>query len=174
MSLTPQRTQYPFDLSGVKFKARSDILRMQRQWDTFERVENYNDIVYQKLLTGDRGTLYYFFKDREELNDYRNGQQLHILRYPTLPPSTFDSISLRVMPDVAVTVRAPIYSMVPRSIPQSTVMTSSEVTSALSDMTIYTYVSTYNSEHVFKYTFTSDEEKMAYHRAERRVRMGGP
>lgn len=171
----PQRTQYPFDLSGVKFKSRIEILTMQRQWETFERVENYNDLVYQKFQTGDRSTPYYFFKDREELNDYRNGQQLHILRYPTLPPSTFDSISSRSMPNVAITARPPEYSMgtTPRGIALSTAITASEATTLATDLAIYEYVSSYNSEHVFKYSFTSDEEKMAYHRAERRVRMGG-
>lgn len=172
---TPQRTQYPFDLTGVKYKSRSDILKMQRQWETFERVENYNDIVYQKLQTGDRGTPYYFFKDREELNDYRAGQELHILRNPTLPPSTFESIASRAMPDVAVRVKAPEYSMgtTPRGLAVSTATTASEATAASTDMTIYMYVSSYNAEHTFKYIFTSDEEKMAYHRAERRVRSGG-
>ena len=172
---TYPRTQYPFDLSGVKFKSRSDILRMQRQWETFERVENYNDAVYQKLLTGDRSTPYYFFKDNEELKDYRNGQELHVLRYPTLPAGTFAPISSRPMPDVAITARPPEYSMStpPRGIMLSTAITASETTTAMMDMTIYSHVSSYNGTHVFKYIFTSDEEKMAYHRAERRVRMGG-
>lgn len=169
------RTQYAFDLSGVKFKSRSDILKMQRQWETFERVENYNDAVYQKLLTGDRSTPYYFFRDNEELKDYRNGQELHVLRYPTLPSGTFASISSRPMPDVAIVARPPEYSMstAPRGVALSTATTASETTTATMDMTIYTYVSSYNGSHVFKYSFASDDEKMAYHRAERRIRMGG-
>ena len=31
------------------------------------------------------------------------------------------------------------------------------------------YVSSYNSEHTYKYQFTSDEQKMAYYRAERQI-----
>ena len=169
-----QRTQYNFDLSGVKFKSRSDILKMARQWETFERIENYNSIIYQKFQTGDRSVPYYFFKDREEMNDYRNGRELHILRYSYLPPETFDSIANRPMPDAVVRFRAPEYSMgtSQRGMAIPVPISASEATSATADTVIYTHVSTFNSEHVFKYLFTSDEEKMAYHRAERRIRCG--
>ena len=47
----PLRTQYPFDTTGLKYVSMSDIMRFQRQWETFEKVENYNDIIYQKLQT---------------------------------------------------------------------------------------------------------------------------
>jgi hypothetical protein len=170
---TPIRTQYIFDLSGVKYKTRADILRIQRQWETFERGENYNDIVYQKLATGNRETLYYQFRTRDELLDYRNGQELHVLRYPVLGAAgEFNSISNRAMPNVPVTTKAPEYSMAPtRGLNFSTSMSASELTSLNNDMTIYMHVSSYNSEHYFKYNFPSDEEKLAYHRAELRIMM---
>ena len=100
MSIQPQRTQYVFDLSGVRSKSMGEIMRMRTQWDTFERVENYNDVIYQRLKLGNRDKMYYQFQDREEANDYKNGQQLHISRYPNLSPSTFNSISNKPMPNV--------------------------------------------------------------------------
>ena len=169
---TPQRTQYAFDTSGVRFRSRSDILTMARQWETFERVENYNDIIYQRFSVGDRSQTYYSFRNREEMNDYRIGQQLHINRYPDLPRSTFDPISLRPMPDVPVLIASPNYSMPPmRGVPIQNAVPASAVITATADMTIYTYVSSYNATHMFKYNFVSDEERLAYHRAERLIRM---
>lgn len=170
--MEPLRTQYFFNLSGVRYKSRAELLKMQRQWETFERVENYNDIIYQRFAQGFRDKPYYQFVNREELNDYRNGQELHILRYPTLPAGTFDSISGRPMPDVPVLTQPPNYSQVSREILAPPSITSSERTEKTADMSIYMHVSTYNSAHVYKYIFQSNEEKMAYHRAERLIRMG--
>jgi hypothetical protein len=164
---TPLRTQYIFDSSGYKYKTRADLLRLQRQWETFERVENYNDIVYQKIATGDRGTLYYQFRTHEEYTDYRNGQELHVLKFPTLPTGTFASISERPMPDVPVIVKAPVYTMAPATDAKS--VPASVAAAATNDMTIYMYVSSYNVAHVYKYNFVSDDERLAYHRAERRI-----
>ncbi len=174
ITYTPLRTQYVFDLSGIKSRAFSSILTLQRQWDTFERVENYDDIIYQRFQTGDRSMTYYTFRTREELTDYRSGQELHVLRYPELPCSTFASIRDRPMPDVAMTAYPPSYSAgtTPRNLVLSTAMTASERLAMEADLTIYAHVSTFNATHVFQYNFPSDDEKMAYHRAERRIRCG--
>lgn len=174
-SRSPLRTQYSYDLTGVKYKSRADLLNLQRQWETFERVENYNDIVYQQIAAGNRGTLYYQFSTRQEYIDYRNGQELHILRYPVLAKaSAFSSISERTLPDVPILIKAPTYSMSSdRGILFSTSVMESQRMENQSDIAVYTYVSTYNSEHVFKYNFPSNEEKIAYHRAERLLRMNG-
>jgi hypothetical protein len=168
---TPKRTQYFFDLSGVKYKSKSDIMTMQRQWDTFERIENHDDVIYQQFEAGNRSNTYYQFRERAEATDYRNGQELHILRYPNLPASTFDSIRNRPMPNVAIKTPPSYYYNTPtRGVYFSTATTSSEQTSALADLSIYTHVSSYNATHVYKYAFVSNEEQLAYHRAERRIR----
>jgi hypothetical protein len=170
MDPPPQRTQYIFDSKGIRGKSRSDILTMQRQWDTFERIENYNDVVYQRLQQGLRDRMYYQFRDRSELNDYRIGQELHVRRYPDLPVGTFASISDRPMPTVEVLTKAPNYSMgVEKGLLFSTSISASERMEVMSDLAIYSQVSTFNATHVFKYNFPSDEEKMAYLRAERRI-----
>jgi len=158
------RTQYLFDLSGVKYKSRSDILTMRNQWNTFERVENYNHDVYQRLMVGDRGKLYYQFTGEERI-DYKKGQLLHIARYPWLPPSTFDSISNLPPPNVQ-TVVPPVTAV--RNNPSiAEPLPASERTSQTTDLTVYNHVSTYNATHVYKYTFASNEEQMAYNRAAR-------
>lgn len=170
MSYTPLRTQYAFDLSGVKCKSQSDLISFQRQWATFERVENYDDIVFQKLMVGNRGTLFYQFNGRQEATDYKNGQTAHIKRYPWLPPTTFDSIRLRALPTTAMTVPPPNEAG-PSKIcgPFSPTQTSSERLVRAADLTTYVHVSTFNAVHVYKYAFVSDEEKMSYHRAERQI-----
>jgi hypothetical protein len=198
MSYTPLRTQYAFDLSGVKCKTRSDLITLQRQWDTFERVENNDDIVYQKITVGNRGQLYYQFLSRQESNDYKNGQMAHIKRYPWLPSSTFDSIRYRAFPimsTITSTIKisginyissytssffeVPSKTGIPNidapskiCTPFSPTQTSSEYLSKITDLNTYMYVSTFNSGHTYKYIFTSDEEKMSYYRAERKILSG--
>jgi hypothetical protein len=167
----PLRTQYVFDLSGVKYKSRSEILNMQRQWNTFERIENYNDVIFQRFQIGLRDKPYWQYRNREEMNDYRVGQMLHIQRYPNLLPSTFDPISSRPMPDVVV-VRGPQdYSQVSRDILAPTPILASELVEREGDVAVYAHVSTFNSVHKYKYIFTSNEEQLAYHRAERVLRL---
>jgi hypothetical protein len=170
MSYPYPRTQYFFDLSGVKCKSNSDVIRLRRQWETFEKVENYDDDVYQNLLVGDRGTLYYQYMNREEATDYRNGQIAHINRYPWLDPCTFDSIRYRPFPNVPSKTGIPHIDGLPKICsPVPPTLTSSEHLSKVTDMNTYVYVSSYNGQHEYKYTFTSDDEKMAYYRAERIV-----
>jgi hypothetical protein len=177
------RQPFPFDLS-IKCKSRSEILAMQRQWDTFERIENYNDVIYNRFCQGLRDKPYYQYSNAAELNDYRVGQILHTNRYPmlTIDPgistisgiyvSTLASISDRKIPNVAVIAGPSHYGQVSKCIQTSTIMTSAEYMAQQSENTIYIHVSTYNDSHKYKYIFTSDEEKMAYYRAERRARLG--
>ena len=165
MSIAPQRKQWPYDSSGNRSKSMSDIMRIRRQWETFERVENYNDIIYQKLVTGNRSELYYQFYTNEELNDYRNGQQLHALKYPTV---SFKSIS-DSYPNAMFNGPAPYVSQpIKQNASFGESISSSEKTEQRTDLAIYMHASTYNSEHTVQYIFPSNEEKMAYGRAEQR------
>jgi len=169
--LTPQRKQYAFDLSGVRYKTRSDILKMQQQWNIFEQVENYNDVIFQRFELGLWDKPWYQFRDREEANNYKNGQELHILRYAYLPTGTFASISGRLMPDVEVKRSPSNYSQVSRDVITTAAMPASLATEQRTDLQIYSFVSTYNTDHYYKYNFVSDEERLAYHRAELLLRM---
>ena len=163
------RTQYIFDLSGVKYKSQSDIFTLRRQWNLFESVENYNYNIYQLLLQGNRGSMYYQFKPGE-FTDYRNGQLQHIARYPWLPPTTFASISDKPFPNVTFTTPAPYtWLPIPQNATFSEAVLASERTKQQNDLAIYSHVSSYNKEHTYQYIFPSNEEKMAYYRAEHRL-----
>jgi len=167
---TPTRPQYPFDLSGVACKSRGDINTLRYQWDTFERVENYNDIIYQRLRKGDRSQLFYQFPTKGEMNAYKNGQELHMLRYPFLPPGAFCPISQLPYPDVIFFNSVPTYNQTPKACaPVATSITASEFLTQQSDTAIYVHVSTFNATHHYQYIFPSNEEQLAYHRAERIV-----
>ena len=166
---TYPREQYFFDLSGVTCRSNSEIIQMRQKWNTFERVENFNDIIYQRFASGIFDQQYYKFKDRSELSDYRVGQSLHILRYPSLNPSTFDSISDRPMPKGPVLVGLSEFTQIDRCIKPSVPIRQQEFIEQQADLSIYVNVSTFNSAHVYKHAFISNEEQLAYHRAERRV-----
>lgn len=173
----PQRTQYPFGALTNEQQQRlvglnAPLIRriqIQGQWDTFERIENYNDVMYQKYEVGNRTETYYQFRTNQEYNDYRAGQLLHTLAYPNLPMTTFQSVSDRPLPDVPIVGSLPQESMVPRWTLNRPVPTASEKVAAHAELEIYTYVSTYNGTHVLKYAFTDDVEKNAYERIELRL-----
>lgn len=177
MSFAPQRIQYPFaaltNEQQLRILGRNIPLikriSVQEQWNTFERIENYNDIMYQKYELGNRGEVYYQYASNKEMNDYRAGQLLHMQAYSTLPIRTFQPIRDRPMPDVPVRGIIPIETNLPRFVLNRPVPTASEKLLADADMTVYTYVSTFNMTHHLKYSFVDDLEKNAYERAEVRV-----
>ncbi len=170
---TPKRTQYPFS-ANVRYKSKSEILLLENQWETFERVENYNDIIFQRISEGLRDQPFYQFLSNQEYKDYKAGQELHVLAFPTLPPSTFAPISERPFPNVPIKTALPYYHQTDKYIIPAPAISSEELTQQRADLEIYTYVSTFNDAHVYKYAFVSDEEKMAYYRAEKRVRTVNP
>lgn len=170
---TPQRTQYPFaaaqSLLELRFQSQTVLLQIQLKWDTFERVENYDDMIYQQFAQGKRNNTYYIFASNQERQDYFEGQRLHYKAYPALPTSTFCPIRDRPMPNVPIVTALPYISNREICAPQRYVPTSSEKAAENLDLTVYTYVSTYNAIHVIQYEFQSDEEKLAYTRAQCRL-----
>jgi hypothetical protein len=168
-SYTPQRTQYPFS-ANTRYKTKSDTIVMQNQWETFERVENYDDVIFQRIQDGLRDLTYYQFLSNQEYKDYKQGQDLHVLTFSNLPASTFASIRDRPFPTTPSKTPLPYFHQVNRYIVVPTPISAEELVQQRSDNEIYTYVSTFNDTHVYKYSFVSDEEKMAYYRAEKRLR----
>jgi hypothetical protein len=165
-----KRTQWPYDLSGVKYKPKSDLIRLETQWNTFERVENINFGIYLRFLAGDFSRTWYQFVTNEEASNYRVGQQLHTNRYPNVPPATFTSISLAPLPICTNGSGPAIYGQVPRSVVSVPAVTEQQKTESNQDLAIYTQISTFNVLHsTFTYQFTSYEEQMSYYRAERRI-----
>jgi hypothetical protein len=168
-NLTPKRTAYDFGDVNTRYKSRGEILNMQEQWNTFERVENYNDVIYQLFELGFRSNKYYVFASDQEFKNYRAGQQLHIITYPTLNPCIFNPISERLMPDVPTLSPVSYETNVSRCIIAAPTPIASETAAIQSDLEVYTYVSTYNTVHRLKYQFVDDEEKTAYERAYARI-----
>jgi hypothetical protein len=179
------RQPFAFDLSGVKCRSHTEVLKMQRQWETFERIENYNDVIYNRFCQGLRDKPYYQFRDMSEKNDYNIGQMLHINRYPWVsadpristiagvPVSTLASITDRKIPNVEVIANPQNYSQVSKlCVPTSSILTSADYMAQQAENAVYMHVSTYNGTHKYKYAFPNDEEKLMYLRAERRVRLG--
>lgn len=177
---TPKRTQYPFEAArtylGIRYKSQTEIIKIQTQWNTFERVENYNDIIYQQFEKGLRNNTYYSYASSGERQDYFSGRYLHEQAYSSdpntpwyIPASAFCPISDRPMPNVPILTSLPIYSNRDPCVPQRYVPTSSELQAQNLDLSVYTYVSTFNSAHVIQYAFQSDDEKMAYLRAQSRL-----
>jgi len=161
--------QSPYDLSGVKYKTKSDILTLQRQWNTFNRVQAINFSNYLNNLSGDP-PIWYSFANNQEATDFRNGQQLHVLRYPYIPSNFFQQISLAPIPSNRYSTGPPRFS---QANPQANVispLTEGQKIENNADMSIYTFVSSYNVLHsTFTYQFQSNEEQLAYYRAERRI-----
>jgi hypothetical protein len=171
MSYTPQRTQYPYpeDLKNKRYKSKADLFRLEQQWNTFERIENFDDVIFQRVQDGLRDQSFYQFRTNSESKDYRAGQELHVLQYPELPVSTFSPVREGPFPTTEAKTALPGDSQVNKYIVSAPTMSADEFTQIRADNEIYMYVSTYNQRHVYKYNFISDEEKQAYQRAERRL-----
>lgn len=158
------RTQYIFDLSGVKYKTKSDILTYQRQWNTYEHVENSNFLIYSNALQG-RPRSWYTFINSTEATDYRTGQQLHQNRYPNLSPAYFQTIAIAPIPTSSFVTGPPRFSQVPPQTATRPALKESQKTENNSDVSVYRFVSSYNVLHsTFTYQFQSNEEQMAYNR----------
>ena len=156
--------QSPYDLSGVKYKTKGDILTLQRQWDTFNRVQTANFSIYLKILSG-QPLNWYVFVNNQEATDYRNGQQLHTLRYPYIPPALFQSVSIAPIPTSRFVTGPPRFSQVPSVISPPPPIKESQKTENNADVSIFRFVSSYNVLHsTFTYQFQSNEEQMAYNR----------
>jgi hypothetical protein len=162
------------------------MIAMERQWNTFERIENYNDQIYNRFCQGIRDKTYYHYSNMSEKNDYQIGQMLHVNRYPFVTTdarvstisgvqvSTLASISDRQIPNVEIITGPSYFSQVSKTcVPTSSMLTSSEYIAQQSEDAVYLHVSTYNVGHKYKYNFVSDDEKLMYLRAERRARLAG-
>ena len=84
------RSTFCFPASTMQYKSMSDILTLKYQWDTFERIENYNSVVYHTLantLPVEAGSnintpSFYQFQDSNEKTAYDIGHLTHTVIYP--------------------------------------------------------------------------------------------
>lgn len=99
LTLTPPvRVQY--DLSGVFYKSRGEIIKMREAWNSFEQITISNlqtstligigDITIAPS-SGDINSPYHFFETMTSRNKFLQGQMLHIERYPYINFSTLST-----------------------------------------------------------------------------------
>ncbi len=171
--LQPKRTQYPFSDYGsqLKYKTKTEINTLQRQWDTFEFVENYDDVILQQIQAGNYSMSFFQFgqlqKTTYTLTDYNAGQALHIQAYSNVPCSTFNSIRNTPFSAAPLGTTLPIETNVSKCVRPTVPLTAEERAKQQEDIAIYTYVSNYNNSHEYKYVFETMDEKLAYYRGEK-------
>lgn len=154
------RTQYPFNSSWYKYKTPAEINILRRQWNMFETVENYDFQIRIQMNAGYFATRWYAFLQASDLVDYNRGQSLHQAQYPTLD---FTAERNKFVQQSTIYTRVSYETSQPSSgILLSTSITEGERIKRNGDMSMYMQVSTYNATHVYKWSFSSEEERMAY------------
>jgi len=91
MPLEPMRSTFCYENTSANLTA-ADIIDRRKQWDTFERVENYNSAILNQLgetvpkpQNGERdGSVFYNFANQKERNDYLAGQRAHVRALPNV------------------------------------------------------------------------------------------
>jgi len=86
----PLRSTFCFPSSSFFNQSHQDILELKNQWNTFERIENYNSIVLNTLaqeLPKESGSsvtdsVFYQFNSSQEKTTYKLGQLYHTVVYP--------------------------------------------------------------------------------------------
>lgn len=161
------RTAYPFFASYYRYKTRSEIEILRRQWDTFESVENFNNLIRARMNSGYFDKKWYTFISNSERLDYRRGQALHIAQFPTID---FTSESEKFVQQSTIIVGVAYETReAPRGTYFSTSISDSERIKNQNDLNTYISVSTFNGTHVYKWAFSSNEERLSYERASLRL-----
>lgn len=88
--IVPFRSTFCFPASTMIYKSRMEIRQLKNQWDTFERVENINSIIQNKLAnrlpieagSGFSEPAFYQFVNSDEKTAYNLGQLAHTVTYP--------------------------------------------------------------------------------------------
>lgn len=86
----PNRSTFCFPASTMKYKSKMEIMQLRNQWNTFERIENINSIVLNKLgntlpieaSSGTSAPVFYQFTGSDEKTAYNQGQLAHTVTYP--------------------------------------------------------------------------------------------
>lgn len=88
--VAPFRSTFCFPESSLQYKSQADIQKLRTQWETFERIENYNSIVLNQLASmmpvevasAPITPSFYQFVDSAEKSNYNLGQLAHTVIYP--------------------------------------------------------------------------------------------
>lgn len=71
-----------FDLSGFTGLSFGTAAQYKTDWQTFERIQDYNSNVSTARAASTVGLTYYTFQSGAEQMSFINGQNLHYKRYP--------------------------------------------------------------------------------------------
>jgi hypothetical protein len=154
------RTEYPFNPSWYKYKTPAEINILRRQWNMFEIVENYDYKIRIQMNAGYFNQRWYAFLHASDHTDYNRGKMLHVAQYPTVD---FTPERNKFVQQSTIYTKVPYeYSQPLCGLLLSTAMTEGERTKKNSDTLMYINVSTYNATHVYKWKFSSEEERLAY------------
>ena len=154
------RTPYPFQASWYKYKTAAEINTLRRQWNMFETVENNDYLVRIQMNAGYFATRWYVFLQGSDLTDYNRGHSLHQAQFPQVD---FTPERNKFVQQSTIYTRVSYeFSQPSNGLILSTAMTEGERVKKNADLSLYTQVSTFNSTHMFKWQFTSEEDRLAY------------
>jgi len=154
------RTQYPFQASWYKYKTLSEINILRRQWNMFETVENYDFKIRIQMNAWYFSQRWYAFLLASDHTDYNRGKSLHEAQYPTI--NFTPERNKFVQQSTIYTNVAYEFSQPSNGLLLSSAMTEGERTKKNGDMSMYINVSTYNATHVYKWNFSSEDERLGY------------
>jgi len=154
------RTQYPFNASWYKYKTPAEINILRRQWNMFEMVENCDFQIRIQMNAGYFGHRWYTFLQSSDHTDYTRGKMLHEAQYPTVDFTP--ERNKFVQQSTIYTKVAYEYSQPSNGLLLSSAMTEGERIKKNSDTLMYINVSTYNATHVYKWNFSSEDDRLAY------------
>jgi hypothetical protein len=170
----PLRSTYCFSSDGLTQITKAELITMKRQWDTFERIENINSVVLNRLASivpknpADAEPPFYIFASNQERQDYIQGRFFHLRRDPRNPelevpfarkPIPYTS---SVVAAIMKLPPAPREGPCPCDAP-STAVNSSEIVTNRKDLSLYVRVSTFNARFPKSpYKFSGNDEYLIY------------
>jgi hypothetical protein len=72
----------PFDISGFYCLPQNVLLSYRENWNTFNRIQSYNIGISTQKAQGATTLYYYQYTSFVEKNAFRQGNFLHVRRYP--------------------------------------------------------------------------------------------
>ena len=169
LSRMSTRTQYPFNASWYKYKTPAEINILRRQWNMFESVENYNFAIRIRMNAGYFSTRWYTFLQSSDLVDYHRGQSLHQAQYPGV---NFTPEADKFVQQSTIYTKVSYESSRPSTgFLLSTPMTEGERIKKSGDMSMYIQVSTFNASHVYKWQFSSEDDRLSYEKIAQSLRL---
>lgn len=159
------RTQYPFQASWYKYKTLGEINILRRQWNMFETVENYDYKIRIQMNAGYFSQRWYAFLLASDHTDYNQGLSLHRSQYPTID---FTPERNKFVQQSTIYTKVTYdFSQPSNGLLLSSAMTEGERVKKNSDLLMYINVSTYNATHVYKWNFSSEDDRLAYEKIAR-------